>query len=226
LQAHVYLLGTGIHTLVPVQTTADTTLKKIESFFILKQYFVIVAHSDHVFLRMYHFTKAAHVWQQRQPCQENTGELNGLQSWLTLWGRRFSLHSATLRQGSQTITPLPYQVQKIGHYGNKACLLPERRKTLFILFLCWLWHNCILCIPTQQKKKLLRSLVIQAIPTYIIRYYKGRSVDCCFLLLTATCKGLQSYWACFGLYPSSCMWKTKNLTTFRRLDLDWTSDWD
>jgi hypothetical protein len=28
-----------------------------------------------------------------------------------------------------------------------------------------------------------------------------------------------SYWACFGLYPSSCMWKTKNPTTFRRLDL-------
>jgi hypothetical protein len=35
-----------------------------------------------------------------------------------------------------------------------------------------------------------------------------------------------SYWACFGLYPSSCMWKTKNPTTFRRLDLDWPSDWD
>jgi hypothetical protein len=30
---------------------------------------------------------------------------------------------------------------------------------------------------------------------------------------------VQSYWACFGLYPSSCMWKTKNPTTFRRLDL-------
>jgi hypothetical protein len=30
---------------------------------------------------------------------------------------------------------------------------------------------------------------------------------------------VQSYWACFGLYPSSCMWKTKNTTTFRRLDL-------
>jgi hypothetical protein len=29
---------------------------------------------------------------------------------------------------------------------------------------------------------------------------------------------LQSYWACFGLCPSSCMWKTKNPTTFRRLD--------
>jgi hypothetical protein len=28
---------------------------------------------------------------------------------------------------------------------------------------------------------------------------------------------VQSYWACFGLYPSSCMWKTKNPTT---------SDWD
>jgi hypothetical protein len=30
---------------------------------------------------------------------------------------------------------------------------------------------------------------------------------------------VQSYWACFGLYPSSCMWKTKNPTTFRRLEL-------
>jgi hypothetical protein len=30
---------------------------------------------------------------------------------------------------------------------------------------------------------------------------------------------IQSYWACFGLYPSSCMWKTKNPTPFRRLDL-------
>jgi hypothetical protein len=30
---------------------------------------------------------------------------------------------------------------------------------------------------------------------------------------------VQSYWACFGLYPSSCMWKTKNPTTFPRLDL-------
>jgi hypothetical protein len=30
---------------------------------------------------------------------------------------------------------------------------------------------------------------------------------------------VQSYWACFGLYPSYCMWKTKNSTTFRRLDL-------
>jgi hypothetical protein len=30
---------------------------------------------------------------------------------------------------------------------------------------------------------------------------------------------VQSYWACFGLYPSSCMWKTKNPTRFRRLDL-------
>jgi hypothetical protein len=30
---------------------------------------------------------------------------------------------------------------------------------------------------------------------------------------------VQSYWACFGLYPSSCMWKTKNTTTFRKLDL-------
>jgi hypothetical protein len=30
---------------------------------------------------------------------------------------------------------------------------------------------------------------------------------------------VQSYWACFGLYPSSCIWKTKNPTTFRRLDL-------
>jgi hypothetical protein len=28
-----------------------------------------------------------------------------------------------------------------------------------------------------------------------------------------------SYWAYFGLYPSSCMWKTTNPTTFRRLDL-------
>jgi hypothetical protein len=33
------------------------------------------------------------------------------------------------------------------------------------------------------------------------------------------CNLLQSYWAYFGLYPSSCMWKTKNNTTFRRLDL-------
>jgi hypothetical protein len=24
---------------------------------------------------------------------------------------------------------------------------------------------------------------------------------------------VQSYWACFGLYPSSCMWKTKNICT-------------
>jgi hypothetical protein len=30
---------------------------------------------------------------------------------------------------------------------------------------------------------------------------------------------VQSYWACFGLYSSSCMWKTKNTTTFRRLHL-------
>jgi hypothetical protein len=30
---------------------------------------------------------------------------------------------------------------------------------------------------------------------------------------------VQSYWACFGLHPSSCMWKAKNPTTFRRLDL-------
>jgi hypothetical protein len=30
---------------------------------------------------------------------------------------------------------------------------------------------------------------------------------------------VQSYLAYFGLYPSSCMWKTKNPTTFRRLDL-------
>jgi hypothetical protein len=31
---------------------------------------------------------------------------------------------------------------------------------------------------------------------------------------------VQSYWACFGHYPSSCsMWKTKNPTMFRRLDL-------
>jgi hypothetical protein len=30
---------------------------------------------------------------------------------------------------------------------------------------------------------------------------------------------VQSNWACFGLYPSSCMWKTKNTTTFRRLKL-------
>jgi ABC-type molybdate transport system substrate-binding protein len=30
---------------------------------------------------------------------------------------------------------------------------------------------------------------------------------------------VQSYWACFGLYPSSFMWKTKNTTTFRRLDM-------
>jgi hypothetical protein len=34
---------------------------------------------------------------------------------------------------------------------------------------------------------------------------------------------VQSYWACFGLYPSSCMWKTKNTTTFRRLDLSSSS---
>jgi hypothetical protein len=31
---------------------------------------------------------------------------------------------------------------------------------------------------------------------------------------------LQSYWACFGLYPSSCMWKTKNITTFSTLKMD------
>jgi hypothetical protein len=30
---------------------------------------------------------------------------------------------------------------------------------------------------------------------------------------------VQSYWSCFRLYPLSCMWKTKNPTTFRRLDL-------
>jgi hypothetical protein len=33
-----------------------------------------------------------------------------------------------------------------------------------------------------------------------------------------------SYWACFGLYASSCLWKTKNPTTFRRLDLS-PSSW-
>jgi hypothetical protein len=27
---------------------------------------------------------------------------------------------------------------------------------------------------------------------------------------------VQSYWACFGLYPSSCMWKINNPTTFRK----------
>jgi hypothetical protein len=34
---------------------------------------------------------------------------------------------------------------------------------------------------------------------------------------------VKKYWAYFGLYPSSCMWKTKNPTTFRRLDLSLSS---
>jgi hypothetical protein len=30
------------------------------------------------------------------------------------------------------------------------------------------------------------------------------------ILSTNTIITVQSYWACFGLYPSSCMWKTKD----------------
>jgi hypothetical protein len=50
--ASTFLFTRDGHALVPVQTTADTTLKKMNSFFILKQYFVIEAHSDHVVLRV------------------------------------------------------------------------------------------------------------------------------------------------------------------------------
>jgi hypothetical protein len=47
------------------------------------------------------------------------------------------------------------------------------------------------------------------------RIYSGR----CLLTFRKNMLPVQSYWACSGLYPSSCMWKTKNTTTFRRLDL-------
>jgi hypothetical protein len=32
-----------------------------------------------------------------------------------------------------------------------------------------------------------------------------------FLNVVMNTVNTQSYWACFGLYPSSCMWKTKKI---------------
>jgi hypothetical protein len=63
----------------------------------------------------------------------------------------------------------------------------------------------LMIFPTLQYGKFYLFISLYAPPIYVHHICIN--------------KPLQSDWACFGLYPSSCMWKAKNTTTFRRLDL-------
>jgi hypothetical protein len=115
LQAHILFTRDG-HTLVPVQTTADTTLRKIKSFFILKQYFVIEAHSDHVVLRSPHYTCARLARTSVLPAEHGTTETAFRVGWLVEVGvPSAQRHAAAEQVNNHATTNAVLPGKKMGH---------------------------------------------------------------------------------------------------------------
>jgi hypothetical protein len=112
--------------------------------------------------------------------------------------RPLPTHRMTQTQNKRTHTPLPwvgFELTIPAFERAKAVHDLDRAATVVSFFVC------DQCSENVQNAR-LKTCDITSSETRKIRCKLFRNIDSSYTV--------QSYWVCFGLYPSSCMWKTKD----------------
>jgi hypothetical protein len=102
------------------------------------------------------------------------------------------------RESCKIVVMLPNPLWVVMHFSvkNLEKVAIIRLKKYFVIFL-----SMIDAFAKESYKKKSVNYLPRAITRNILYRFSWN-----FIIQ----KFIQSYWACFGLYPSSCMWKTKD----------------